>query len=62
MAQHKGGSKQTLKRDFVSSRKYFSYMHRKSKRAYQKKVQDELAEACREDQVEFWRRVKGTGI
>ncbi len=37
-------------------------MHRKEKRAYQKKVQDELASACKEDQMEFWKRVKKTGI
>ena len=61
--KYKGsGSKQRLKRDFVTARRAFSYAHRKMKREYQKKIQDELSEACDDNQLEFWKKVKSIGI
>ena len=60
--KHKGGSKQDYKRDFVTSRRSFSHKHRKAKRAYQSRMQDELSEMCQEQQQEFWKKVKSVGI
>ncbi len=60
--RHKGGGGQSLKMEFVNARRSFSYAHRKEKRRYQKKIQDELTEACDHNQAEFWKRVRSTGI
>ncbi len=59
---HKGGSGQNYKREYVQSRRSFSYAMRKEKRRYQKKIMDDLQQACDNSQIEFWKKVKSTGI
>ena len=60
--KHRGSSRQRLKAAFVSSRKAFSRSHRKARRLYQLKLQQDLTDVCVNNQAEFWKRVKSVGI